>query len=84
MFFYSRKHNVYFYFEDFCIIFNHYNKMTLDLVSNLDIYFKGDRNICLHRELTRISSETGLSLQVKILDEALARFYTFYISLSET
>ena len=58
--------------------------MTLDLVSNLDIYFKGDRNICLHRELTRISSETGLSLQVKILDEALARFYTFYISLNET
>ena len=55
--------------------------MTMDLVSNLDVYYKGDRNVCLHRELTRISSETGLSLQVKILDEALDRFY---ISLKET
>ena len=80
MAFKSRKHNI-LYFEDFCIIFNSNNKMTLDLVSNLDVYYKGDRNVCLHRELTRISSETGLSLQVKILDEALDRFY---ISLKET
>lgn len=65
--------NLVWYFEDFCIIFNHHNKMSMELVTNLDNYFKGDRNICLHKEVSRTSFETGLSLKAKILDEALDR-----------
>ena len=47
--------------------------MSMELVTNLDNYFKGDRNICLHTEVSRTSFETGLSLKTKILDEALDR-----------
>ena len=46
----------------------------MDLVSNLDAYFKGDRSICQQKELLRTSFETGgLPLKIKILDEALDR-----------
>ena len=56
--------------------------MSMELVTNLDNYFKGDRNICLHTEVSRTSFETGLSLKTKILDEALDRLNIFFEEFS--
>lgn len=53
--------------------------MSMDLVSNLDVYFKGDRDVCQQKELLRTSFETGgLPLKIKVLDEAFDRLNVSY------